>query len=59
MGDKKTTSETKRETWPEESLAGIGHHVTRISDGERTVESRDVNADKSARGASDKWKKGG
>ena len=55
--DRKTTSKTEREVYPEESLAGIGHHKTTISDGEKTVEGRDINADKSAKIASDKWDK--
>ena len=53
----KTTSKTEREVWPEESAIGIGHHKTTISDGEKTVTGRDVNAEKSQKIASDKWDK--
>ncbi len=57
MGEAKSTTET--ESWfLERAFCGVDHHyVTRISDGEHTVEGRGSTSEEAEAVASQKWEK--
>ena len=52
---RKTTSTTKEDSNIGERLTGDSHHVTKITDGDRTVEGRAKSSEESQRRASKKW----
>jgi len=52
-----TKSKTEKEAYPEESIVGISHYKTTISDGKKSVVGKDVSARESQRIASEKWNK--
>ena len=57
-GDKmgrKTTSRTEKDSTIVEGFFGDHHHVTKITDGDRTVEGRAKTSEESQSRASKKW----